>query len=145
MAAAPPNWIVKTFTGAHVLVYRLSKGKLGGTIAGFPLLLLTTTGRKSGRARTTPVAYLRSGGEYLISASAGGADTHPAWFYNLQSKPEAKIEVDGQTFNVKVTIAEGAERDRLYEQFKAKGQNFVQYEQRTRRIIPVICLQPLSL
>jgi F420H(2)-dependent quinone reductase len=144
MASAPPKWITKAFTSAHIFLYRISKGKLGGTLGNFPILLLTTTGRKSGRARTTPLVYLRNEEEYLIAASAGGADRHPVWFLNLQNKPEAIIEVNGKAFNVQAAIPGDTERIRLYERFKTTGDNFVQYEQNTKRPIPVIRLKPVT-
>lgn len=144
MASAPPKWILKAFTSIHVFLYRISKGKLGGTLGNFPILLLTTTGRKSGLARTTPLVYLRNGEEYLIAASAGGADRNPVWFLNLQNKPEAVIEVNGKTFNTQAAITVDTERTQLYERFKAQGDNFVQYEQSTTRPIPIIRLQPVT-
>lgn len=142
MASSPPKWITKAFTNTHIFLYRISKGKLGGTLGNFPILLLTTTGRKSGLQRTTPVVYIHDGDAYLIVASAGGADQHPIWFLNLQNKPEAKIEVEGEINKVAVEITSDGERARLYERFKAQGDNFVQYEQNTKRPIPVIRLKP---
>src|SRR5512139_519862 len=102
MATTFGNVLMKSFRNLHVFLYRNSGGKLGGSINGSPLLLLTVTGRRSGRAYTIPVAYVQHDGEYLISASAAGADRNPIWFSNLISKPEAKIEVKGQTYRVKV-------------------------------------------
>ena len=86
----------------------------------------------------------RDGNDYLIAASTGGADKNPAWFANLEGKPNAKIEVDGKTMSVKVVIAKGDERTELYEKFKSAGSNFVGYEQKTTRKIPVIRLQPTA-
>lgn len=125
-----------------MFLYRNSGGKFGGSINGSPLLLLTVTGRRSGRAYTIPVAYVQHDGEYLISASAAGADRNPIWFSNLISKPEAKIDVKGQTYRVKVMPTTVEERDQLYELFKAQGRNFAEYEKKTTRKIPVIRLQP---
>lgn len=137
--------LMRGFRNLHVFMYHSSGGKMGGSINGSPLLLLTVTGRKSGKAYTMPLAYVLHDGEYLITASAAGADKNPTWLANLESKPEAKIEVRGKTFPVKATIvAAGEERDRLYELFKAQGNNFVEYEKKTTRKIPVIRLQPLT-
>jgi deazaflavin-dependent oxidoreductase (nitroreductase family) len=136
--------MTRAFTNFHVFLYRTSGGKIWNTIMGSPILLLTTIGRKTGLARTTPVVYVRSGDEYLIAASAGGADTNPTWYNNLASKPEAKIEIGDKKLNVKVIIAAGEERDRLYELFKAQGKNFIEYEQKTTRKIPAIRLQLIA-
>ncbi len=138
------NTIFKAVTGIHVFLYRKSGGKIWGRMVGLPILLLTTTGRKTGLERTNPVVYVRDGNDYLLSASAGGADKNPAWFANLESKPDAKIEVDGKTIPVKVVITTGDERTGLYEQFKSASNNFVEYEKKTTRKIPVIRLQPTS-
>jgi F420H(2)-dependent quinone reductase len=143
MASTLQNRLFRAFTNFHVFLYRTSGGKVWNTIAGSPVLLLTTIGRKTGLARTTPVVYVRSGNEHLIAASAGGADTDPTWYNNLASKLDAKIEVGDKTFNVKAIITTGEERDRLYELFKAQSKNFVEYEQKTTRKIPVIRLQPI--
>lgn len=133
---------MKSLRKLHVWMYHISGGRIGGSINGSPLLLLTVTGRKSGKAHTIPLAYVQHNGAYLISASAAGADKHPVWFTNLQHKLEAKIEVMGKVYPVKATVATGAERDMLYDLFKAQGANFIEYETKTTRTIPVIHLQP---
>ncbi|HEX2618932.1 MAG TPA: nitroreductase family deazaflavin-dependent oxidoreductase [Phototrophicaceae bacterium] len=135
--------MMKAFRNFHVFLYHISGGKLGGSINGSPLLLLTVTGRKSGQPHTMPLAYIYHNGEYLISASAAGAEKNPVWLTNLESKPDAKIEVSGKTYNVHATVATGAERDQLYELFKAQGDNFAEYEKKTTRKIPVIRLKPV--
>ena len=135
---------MKSFRNLHVFLYHSSGGKFGGSINGSPVLLLTVTGHRSGKAYTIPVAYVQHDGEYLISASAAGADKNPVWFSNLASRPEAKIEVQGKTYSVTAAITTGEERDRLYQLFKAQGSNFVEYEKKTARKIPVIRLQPIA-
>jgi deazaflavin-dependent oxidoreductase (nitroreductase family) len=110
------------------------------TMIGLPVLLLTTTGRKSGRPHTNPVVYLRDGDDYLIAASYGGADKHPTWYLNLKKNPAARIEIDGKQLEVKAAFADGPERAQLYERFKASSGNFVKYELATNRPIPVVRL-----
>ncbi|MFN8371992.1 MAG: nitroreductase/quinone reductase family protein [Anaerolineae bacterium] len=144
MASTIGNSMMKAFRNLHVFLYHISSGKVGGSILGSPLLLLTVTGRKSGRSYTMPLAYVEHNGEYLISASAAGADKNPIWFANLESNPHAKIEMKGKTYNVNAVVATGAERDQLYELFKAQGSNFAEYEKKTTRKIPVIRLQPVN-
>lgn len=121
-------------------MYRASGGKFGGSVQGSPLLLLTVTGRKSGREYTYPLAYVVREGEYLITASAAGSEKNPEWLANLRRNPHARILVKDQTYDVTATITTGAERDKLYELFKAQGENFRRYEQQTKREIPVIRL-----
>src|SRR6184192_2709194 len=120
--------LMKSFRNLHVFLYHASGGKMGGSIMGSPLLLLTVIGRKSGQAYTMTLAYVQDKGDYLITASAAGAEKNPAWLKNLESKPEATIEVNGKTYKVKAVIVAGEERDRLYELFKAQGSNFGEYE-----------------
>src|SRR5690242_4862155 len=129
--------IMKGFRNLHVSLYRMSGGKMGGSIYGSPLLLLTVVGRKSGKEYTMPLAYVVHNGEYLITASAAGADKDPSWLMNLEAKPQAKVELDGKTFMVKPIVTSGAERDQLYELFKKQGANFAEYETKTTRKIPV--------
>jgi deazaflavin-dependent oxidoreductase (nitroreductase family) len=142
MASAFRRQLMKSLRGLQVFMYRLSKGRIGGSINGSPLLLLTVKGRKSGTPYTIPLAYVRHHGEYLISASAAGADKDPVWLSNLKSRGEAQIEVNGAVYPVKPTVTTGEERDRLYALFKVQGQNFVEYEKKTTRKIPVVRLQP---
>ena len=144
MASAFQNQIVKMFTGLHVFLYHTSGGKIWGKMGSNPVLLLTTTGRKTGKQRTTPVVFTRKNDEYLIAASAGGSNQNPTWLSNLNTKPEATIEIDGKQIKVKALITSGDERDQLYELFKAMGPGFIEYEKKTTRKIPVVRLQPVT-
>lgn len=106
-----------------------------------PLVLLTTAGAKSGRPRTTPVAYSIDGSQLVVIASAGGAPTHPDWYYNLVAHPTVTVELGSETFQAHATVVEGAERDRLYAQHaRALGFSIADYRQKTSRHIPVIVL-----
>jgi deazaflavin-dependent oxidoreductase (nitroreductase family) len=118
----------------------MSSGKFANKAANLPILLITTIGRLSGKLYTNPVVYLKEGEDYLVSASAGGMDWHPDWYLNLVKKPEAKIEIGESIFEVKATIVEGDERNRLYGKFIAVSSNFIKYEKNTSRVIPVIRL-----
>jgi deazaflavin-dependent oxidoreductase (nitroreductase family) len=144
MASASLKRIMRVANGLHVALYRMSGGKFANRIAGLPILLITTFGRKSGRPHANPIVYIQEGQDYLVSASNGGADWHPGWYLNLNNRPEAKIQVGNRVFNVKSTITDGDERTRLYEKFKAASSNFVKYEKGTSRIIPVIRLIPVD-
>ncbi|HEV8671620.1 MAG TPA: nitroreductase family deazaflavin-dependent oxidoreductase [Candidatus Limnocylindria bacterium] len=122
-----------------------AKGGKGIGHFGDKLLLLTVPGAKSGVVRTIPLVYHRDGDRYVVAASMGGAPKHPGWYHNLLKHREAEIEVGTDTFKVRATpIPKGPERDRLYE---AHGDNFAvfkDYPKKTKRIIPVVVLEPVS-
>ena len=110
-----------------------------------PLVLLTTTGAKSGQPRTTPVAYSIDGAHLVIIASAGGAPTHPDWYHNLVAHPMVTVELGSETFQACATVVDGAERDRLYAQHaRALGFSTSDYRQKTTRQIPVIILSRIG-
>jgi len=121
--------------------FRANGGKVGGMFAGAPLLLLTTTGAKSGQPRTAPLVYTIDDGKWVIIASKGGAPTHPDWFHNLRAHPDVTIEVGTDTFSVRASIPEGDERQRLYDQMAAQMPNFAEYQRNTTRQIPNVLLE----
>lgn len=120
-------------------------GKVGGPFEGRPLLLLTTTGAKSGQRHTTPLVYLPDGDRQFIFASKGGAPTHPDWYHNLVAHPEVTVEVGNgsgtETFEATATVITGEERDRLYAQQVQVFPAFAEYQTKTNRLIPVIALE----
>jgi deazaflavin-dependent oxidoreductase (nitroreductase family) len=120
--------------------FRANEGRVGGMFEGSPLLLLTTTGAKSGKPVTSPVMYLADGERYVIIASNGGADHHPAWYHNLRATPEATVEVGTAKFQVKAQVTEGDERDRLYARMVEQAPGFAEYQAKTSRVIPVLAL-----
>jgi deazaflavin-dependent oxidoreductase (nitroreductase family) len=141
--ASPPRWLVRAFTTAHVGLFRLSGGRrFNRSPFGSPILLLTTTGRTSGRQRTVPVAYLRDGDDLLVIGSGGGADSHPAWVVNLRANPAAEVDLNGGRRRVRAMQTKGAERERLWAEVKTRYPSFARYERRTTRQIPVIRLRP---
>jgi deazaflavin-dependent oxidoreductase (nitroreductase family) len=105
-----------------------------------PLLLLTTTGARTGLPRTTPLVYSRDGERLVVIASKGGEPTNPDWYHNLVAHPEAIVEVDGARFPVRAEVATGAERRRLFDQQAAQMPFFADYERATPREIPVVVL-----
>ena len=131
-------------TGANTLVYRLSGGKLGGRIFGNPILLLNTTGRKTGRSRTTPLLYLPDGENMVIVASNGGAQKHPAWYFNLRSDPEVEVEIGDRKLQVRAQDAEGEEKQGLWKRLVAAYPGYANYQKKTDREIPVVILHPLG-
>ena len=137
------EWIFKLFMSVQVAVFRLTKGSRMAWMRGMPVLLLNTTGRKSGALRTTPLMYIRDGGNYVITASNNGSDRHPGWFHNLQASGAAVIEVPGQRLKVSAAVASPDERERLWPQLVAQAPFFDAYRKGTRREIPMVILKPL--
>src|SRR5690349_12947722 len=103
----------RLFTGLHTFWYRLAGGRVGGRMGKSPVLILTTTGRRSGRPRSTPLYHREENGVYAIVASNGGSPTHPLWWRNLQARPEATIEVGARRIAVRASEATRQERERL--------------------------------
>jgi deazaflavin-dependent oxidoreductase (nitroreductase family) len=131
-------------TAALINDFRANAGKVtGGPFAGRDVLLLTTTGAKSGLPRLAPLVYSRDGGRYVIVASKGGAPTHPSWYHNLVANPIVTVEVGPEKFQARAVVAGDAERDRLYAERAAKIPSFGEYQKRTTRRIPVILLERL--
>ena len=113
-----------------------------GNFVGRQVLILTTTGAKTGERRETPLAYTLDGDRVVIVASKGGSPTHPAWYHNVVANPNVTVEIDGERSDAKATVADGAERRRLYDAHAAVHPSFADYEARTGgRVIPVIVLQ----
>lgn len=122
--------------------FRANEGKVGGRFANTPLLLLHTTGAKSGQPRVNPVAYLKDGERYVVMASKGGAPTNPDWYHNLVANPEVRVEVGSEQFAARAEVAEKPERSQLFEKMVAKNPGFAEYQRKTTRVIPVIILTP---
>lgn len=121
--------------------FRANGGKVTGGFARSPLLLLTTTGAKSGLPRTIPLVYTTDGDRLVVIASKGGAPTHPDWYHNLLAHPTATVELGPDTFQVRASIPAGAERERLYNQQAAEMPFFAEYQKNTPRQIPVVVLE----
>ncbi len=129
------------FNETLIAEYRATHGKVTGMFAGAPLLLLTTTGAKSGKPRTSPLVYTSDGDRIVIIASKGGAPTNPDWYHNLLAHPEATLELGSDKFQVRASFPEGQERERLYNQQAAQMPNFAEYQKNTTRQIPVVVLE----
>jgi deazaflavin-dependent oxidoreductase (nitroreductase family) len=134
MSERPPN-----FDADLVAQFRANAGRLtSGPFAGRTLLLLTTTGAKSGRPLTKPLGFTRDGERYVVIGSNGGSDAHPAWFHNLRADPHVTIEVGAEQFEALASVPEGVERQRLYDQQAAQLPVFARYQGMTARQIPVV-------
>ncbi|HKJ55168.1 MAG TPA: nitroreductase family deazaflavin-dependent oxidoreductase [Nitriliruptoraceae bacterium] len=122
--------------------FRANEGKVGGQFEGAPLLLLHSTGRKSGKERVNPMMYMAVDGSWAVFASKAGADTHPDWFHNLVDNPDASIEVGTETHEVRARVTTGEEREEIWTRQKQAYPGFAEYEAKTDRVIPVIILEP---
>ena len=129
------------FNATIIEEFRSNGGRVGGPFAGAPILLLTTTGAKTGKQRTNPLAYLPDGERVVVFASKAGAPTNPDWYHNLVAQPDVTIEVDGETRPVRARVTQGAERDELFSRQKQAMPGFADYEAKTDRVIPVIALE----
>ena len=129
------------FTNLQVSLYRLSGGRLAGTFRGVPVLLLTTTGRKTGKKRTKPLLYLMDGDQVVLVASHAGAPTHPIWWRNLQQAPHAEVQIKRMLLEVEAREATPEERERLWPKLVALYPDYQNYQKRTERTIPVVLLQ----
>ena len=130
------------FNQSLIKEFRANGGKvLSGPFVKAPLLLLTTTGARSGKPFTTPLVYTRDGNRIVIIASKGGAPTHPAWFHNLKAHPTVTLEIGKEKFQAKATITTDPERQRLFDAQAKVMPNFNEYQKATTRQIPVIALE----
>jgi deazaflavin-dependent oxidoreductase (nitroreductase family) len=123
--------------------FRANSGRVGGNFEGAPLLLLHTTGAKSGQERVNPMMYQAVPGGYAVFASKGGAPTNPDWYHNVLAHPKVKAEIGTETIDLLARIAEGDERDQIWTAQKTAYPGFADYEQKTTRQIPVIILKPI--
>lgn len=133
--------LLRGMSALNRFVYRRSGGRIGGSIRGAPILLLTTTGRKSGRPRTTPLLYLRDGDDLVVVGSKGGAPRHPAWFLNLRANPEVEVELGRERRSLTARVAEPSERERLWPRLVEMYASYDSYQRKTAREIPVVILE----
>ncbi|HEY8596911.1 MAG TPA: nitroreductase family deazaflavin-dependent oxidoreductase [Thermomicrobiales bacterium] len=132
---------LRLFSVAHTALYRLTGGRFVGRLTPTaPTLLLTTVGRKSGKARTVPLIYLADGAAFVVVGSMGGSATHPQWWLNLRAQPEARVIVGGRIWRVRAEEARGAERERLWVRLVQIFPSFASYQRATSRAIPVVIL-----
>lgn len=138
-----PNirWLLALITRVHRWVYRASGGRIGANLGGWRMLLLEHVGRRSGLPRITPLLYVEDGERFVVVASNAGDDRHPAWWLNLQARPEAGIQLGRDHLRVKARVATGPERERLWAKLRASYRYYDDYRERTQREIPVVILE----
>ena len=135
--------LIGVMSRLNTWIYRLSGGRIGGRFpGGAPVLLLTTTGRKSGRPQTAPLLYLQEGDSYVVVASKGGMAENPLWFKNLEANPRVEIEVGNRKLPATARRATDAEKAALWPRLVAMYSSYADYQARTTRSIPVVILTP---
>ena len=136
------NW--SWFTKLHRALYEKTDGRLMSRLAGLEMCLLTTTGRKSGQPRTSPLACFRDGKNLIVVASNNGQDHDPAWWLNLQANPAAEVRLGRERFRARAELATGAERERLWPWLCKQNPVYPRYQKKTQRQIPVVLLKRLQ-
>jgi len=124
--------------------FRANGGKVSGMFENTQLLILTTTGAKSGKPRAHPLAYSKDGDRFVVIASKGGAPTNPNWYHNVVAHPDVTVEVGNEKFPAKAIVTEGEERQRLFDNQAAIMPGFADYQRNTTRVLPVIALKRAS-
>jgi deazaflavin-dependent oxidoreductase (nitroreductase family) len=137
----PDTATINAFNKGLIDEFRANGGKVTGQFAGADLLLLSTTGARSGQTRVSPLAYFRIDGKLIIIGSFAGAPVDPAWVHNLRANPRARVEVGTGAFDVTARELPAAERDALFEKVAAAAPGFAEYQSKTDRVIPLVELQ----
>ncbi len=135
------GFLRRIFVRVHVLLYRLTRGRLGGSWGKAPILLLTTTGRRTGRQRTTPLLYLNLHPHFAVVATNDGAPRHPAWYMNLLANPVARVQADRHRFPITARCASPEERAAIWPRLVALYPNYERDQQRTTRKLPIVILE----
>jgi deazaflavin-dependent oxidoreductase (nitroreductase family) len=126
----------------HQFIYELSGGRVGARIGKTPMLLLRTTGRKTGRPRTAALLYHRDGADYVVVGSKGGSDAPPAWLLNLNAIPDVEVQVGTKRFPAKARLASAAEQHRVWPEVTKLWPQYDRYQSQTHRSIPLVILAP---
>ena len=135
---------MRGFSRIHAWIYRASGGRLATrTAQGYPVLLLLTRGRRSGKPRTTPLAYFEDDGRWVICGGSGGTATHPQWFRNLRADPNVSVQIEDRHHTVRAREADGSERDELWPKACAALPLVAEYQRQVERRVPVVVLEPV--
>ena len=139
------QFVFRAMSALNVRLYRLSGGKIAGSMKGAPILLLTTTGRRTGKTRVNPLLYLSDGDILVLVASKGGAPRHPVWFLNLEANPDVEVEVGRERERRRARRATPEECERLWPKLVEMYGPYADYQTRTTREVPVVILEPASI
>lgn len=142
----PSDLVFKSMNAVHRTLLAVSRGRIGRQALGMPVLQLVTTGRRSGAPRTVMLTSpLQEGDAYVVVASRGGDDRHPAWFLNLRDDPRVQVSIrGGRPTSMRASVVTGEERARMWRQITARHRNYADYQRRTEREIPLVLLRPAA-
>jgi deazaflavin-dependent oxidoreductase (nitroreductase family) len=132
------------FLAAHQFIYELTGGRIGEQLGRVSMLLLHTTGRKTGRPRTAALLYHRDRDHFVVVGSKGGSDTPPAWLLNLKAIPDVEVQIGTKRFRARALVAPAEERSRLWPEVTSVWPQYDRYQSQTRREIPLVILTPLG-
>ncbi|MEM8529965.1 MAG: nitroreductase family deazaflavin-dependent oxidoreductase [Chloroflexota bacterium] len=142
------NPILRVIAKIHTTIYHRSKGRFGNQMGGTQILLLHHVGAKSGKKYTTPLGYINNnqeaGGAYIIVAAAAGQPKNPGWYYNLKKNPNTTIEIMGEQINVTAEVVSGEKRNKIWNQMSADFPQFIEFQKKTSRVIPIVLLHTHS-
>ncbi|CAM3206301.1 nitroreductase family deazaflavin-dependent oxidoreductase [Mycobacterium intermedium] len=136
------DFFIKWMSRFNARLYRLSNGRLGGTIQKAPVALLTTIGRKTGEPRVTPLIYVRDGDRVVVPASRGGSNKHPLWYLNLKANPKVQVQIGKEVLQLQAREATDEERERYWSQLAALYPPLDDYQTWTDRVIPLVVCDP---
>ncbi|ATA27647.1 hypothetical protein MLM_0757 [Mycobacterium lepraemurium] len=136
------GFFIKWMSRVNTWMYRVSRGKWGGAFQKRPVALLTTTGRKTGQPRVSPLLYLREGNRVILVASQGGRDKRPLWYLNLEANPKVSVQIKDEVLQLQARDATPEERDQYWPKLVAMYPSFEGYQSRTDRVIPVVICDP---
>ncbi|OBK14480.1 nitroreductase family deazaflavin-dependent oxidoreductase [Mycobacterium asiaticum] len=137
--------LLKWISKANVAIYRATDGRVGGHELGLPLCLLTTTGRKSGLSRTTPLIFMADGDRVVLVASQGGLPAHPMWLLNIRADSDVRLQIRGESRAMRARVADDEERTQLWPRLIAHNPRWARYQSWTDRVIPVVICEPPSV
>jgi deazaflavin-dependent oxidoreductase (nitroreductase family) len=142
----PSDRVLKAMNAVHRTMLKLTGSRVGASLGGMPSLELTTTGRKSGKVRSVMLTSpMQEGGTYVVVASRGGDDVHPAWFLNLRDNPAVEVQIVGKPkVRMHARVASPEERARMWPLIAERHRNYAGYQRRTDREIPLVLLEPLT-
>jgi deazaflavin-dependent oxidoreductase (nitroreductase family) len=145
METVMTDWDPEAFTRALIADMRANNGAVtSGPMAGQPLMILTTTGAKSGKKRQAIVTYTPDGDRYLIAASASGSPREPGWFHNLVANPTVEVEAGGESFKARAKVVDDSEHARFWDRHVAAQPQFAEYPEKAGRVIPMITLERID-
>jgi deazaflavin-dependent oxidoreductase (nitroreductase family) len=136
------DFFIKWMSRSNAWLYKVSGGRLGATFQKAPVALLTTTGRKTGQPRVSPLLYLRDGDTVILAASRGGSDKNPMWYLNLKANPKVQVQIKDEVLDLTARNANAEERERYWPQLVQMYPTFEDYQSWTDRVIPLVVCEP---